>query len=361
MNNTLNEYKEIIDNFKNVSIGVIGDFVADVYVFGKPHRLSREAPVIIVKYEGERMVPGSAGNTTNNLSKLGAKVYPVGIIGDDKVGNDMLQYFLKDGVDIKGLFICAGKSTVTKTRLLAGDTHTSKRQIVRLDKEPQQRMTRILEQKIIDYMDNVNSIVDAWVVSDYGYDVITPEILEKVRRYAEKKVVVVDSRYRLRDFVGVTIIAPNESEAASASGIKIKEEKDLVEVGKKLLNIMKTKAVLITCGNRGMVLFEGNRIEEIPICGPDEVTDVTGAGDTVVSMLAASLASNATFSQAARLSNYAAGIVVMKNGTATLTCAELMQIIEHDLSASSGLNNQTARYPWEVIRHEDTFYKEVIQ
>ncbi len=357
MNNTLNEYKEIVDNFKNVSIGVIGDFVADIYVFGKPHRLSREAPVIIVKYEGERMVPGSAGNTTNNLSKLGSKVYPVGIVGDDKVGRDIVKYFLKDGVNVEGLFICAGESTITKTRLMAGDTHTSKRQIVRLDKESPQRMTRTLEQKIIDYMDNVNSIADAWVVSDYGYDVITPKILEKIKQYAKEKVVVVDSRYRLHDFVGATIIAPNESEAEAASGIKIKEEKDLMEAGKKLLNGMKTRAVLITRGNRGMMLFEGNRTEEIPICGPDEVSDVTGAGDTVVSMLASSLASNATFSQAARLSNYAAGIVVMKNGTATLTCAELMQIIEHDLSASGGPNNQTARHPWEVIRHEDTFYR----
>lgn len=354
MNNTFNTYKEIIDNFKHVSIGVVGDFVADVYVFGKPHRLSREAPVIIVNYEGERMVPGSAGNTTNNLSKLGAKVYPVGIVGDDKVGKNIVEYFLNDGVNVEGLFICPEKSTITKTRLMAGDTHTTKRQIVRLDKESAQRMTRTLERKIIDYMDNVNSVVDAWVVSDYGYDVITPEILEKLKQYAKEKVVVVDSRYRLNDFAGVTIIAPNESEAEAVSGVKIKEEKDLIEAGKKLLDKVKTRSVLITRGNRGMMLFEGNRIEEIPICGPDEVTDVTGAGDTVVSMLASSLASNATFSQAARLANYAAGIVVMKNGTATLTCTELLQIIDHD---TNQLNNQNARYPWEIIRHEDTFYR----
>ncbi|MGR3310660.1 MAG: bifunctional heptose 7-phosphate kinase/heptose 1-phosphate adenyltransferase, partial [Candidatus Brocadiales bacterium] len=306
MDNTINEYKEIIDNFKDVSIGVIGDFVADVYVFGKPHRLSREAPVIIVNYEGEKMVPGSAGNTTNNLSKLGTKVYPVGIVGDDKVGNDIAEYFPDDGVNVEGLFVCPGGPTITKTRFMAGDTHTTKRQIVRVDKEPAPRMTRTLEQKIIDYMDSVNSIVDAWVVSDYGYDVITPKILEKVKQYAQEKVVVVDSRYRLHDFVGVTMIAPNESEAEAVSGVKIKEEKDLVEAGKKLLNKMKTRAVLITRGNRGMMLFEDDRMEEIPICGPDEVTDVTGAGDTVVSVLASSLASNATFSQAARLSNYAA-------------------------------------------------------
>lgn len=354
MNNTLNEYKEIVDNFKSISIGVIGDFVADVYVFGKPHRLSREAPVIIVRYDGERMAPGSAGNTTNNLSKLGTRVYPVGIVGDDKVGNDITEYFLNDGVNVEGLFVCPGKQTITKTRFMAGDTHTTKRQIVRLDKEPERRMTSDLEQKIIDYMDSVNNVVDAWVVSDYGYDVITPEILEKVKRYAKEKVVVVDSRYRLHDFTGVTIIAPNESEAEALSGIKIKEEKDLIEAGKKVLNNMKTRAALITRGNRGMVLFDGERVEEIPISGPDEVTDVTGAGDTVVSALASSLASNATFSQAARLANYAAGIVVMKNGTATLTCTELMQVIDHD---TNKLNNQTTRYPWETIRNEDTFYR----
>lgn len=332
MKDNLKKYIEIINNFPRISVGVIGDIVADIYIYGWPFKLSREAPVIVVKYEGETIVPGSAGNTANNLLKLGAKVFPIGIVGRDREGDFLRDYFQKGGVDVSGLFVLEERCTISKTRLLAGDTHASKRQVVRIDKDPAWRMPASVERKVLDYIDSVDKRVDAWIVSDYGYDMITPRVLERMMEIAREKTVVADSRNRISDFAGATVISPNEAEAEAASGLRINCEDDVLKVGKTLLKKLGSEAVVITRGNRGMVLFEKNgNIEDIPICGPNEVTDVTGAGDTVASLLALGLPAGASYVQAAHLSNYAAGVVVMKNGTATLTRSELVDIITKDL------------------------------
>lgn len=334
---SFNDYKKIIDNFPRVRVAVIGDIVADIYIYGKPFKLSREAPVIVVRYEGENIVPGSAGNTANNLAKLGAKVYPIGIVGDDEPGSYLRDYFTREGVDTQGIFITKERGTISKTRLLAGDTYASKRQVVRIDKEPSWKPSPAMEEKILNHMDQINGLVDAWIVSDYGYDIITPRVLEKIRKLTKEKFIVADSRYRICDFVGASIVAPNESEAEAATGIHIRKEGDLVEVGKRLLEKINSQAVVITRGNQGMMLFERTgRVESIPICGPNEVTDVTGAGDTVTGLLALGVPAGANLLQAVRLSNYAAGVVVMKNGTATLTRSELLEIIQKDLEGEKG-------------------------
>lgn len=335
MKDDLNRYIEIIDNFPRISVAVIGDIVADVYVYGWPFKLSREAPVIVVKYESETIVPGSAGNTVNNLSKLGAKVFPIGIVGDDKEGNFLRDYFSRDGVDVTGVFVSKERGTISKTRLLAGDTHASKRQVVRIDRESSWKMSDSVEKKVLSYIDEINKKADVWIVSDYGYDIITPKILERMKGIAREKPVVADSRNRICDFTGATIIAPNESEAEAACGVRINGEDDVLKTGKELLKKIGSEAVIITRGNRGMMLFEKTgHIEDIPICGPNEVTDVTGAGDTVTGLLALGIPAGASFVQAAKLSNYAAGVVVMKNGTATLSRSELIDIITRDLKGT---------------------------
>ncbi|MFQ5956541.1 MAG: bifunctional heptose 7-phosphate kinase/heptose 1-phosphate adenyltransferase [Candidatus Brocadiales bacterium] len=332
MKDDLNKYVEIIDNFPRVSVAVIGDIVADVFMYGRPFKLSREAPVIVVKYEGENIVPGSAGNTANNLLKLGAKVFLIGIVGEDKEGDFLKDYFSKDGVDITGVFTSKERGTISKTRILAGDTHASKRQVVRVDKETSWKISDSMENKILDHIDEVNTKVDVWIASDYGYDIITPKVLERIKRIARGKTVVADSRSRICDFAGASIIAPNEAEAEAASGMCINGEDDMLKTGKELLKKIGAEAVIITRGNRGMTLFEKTgHVENIPICGPDEVTDVTGAGDTVTSMLALGIPAGANFVEATRLSNYAAGVVVMKNGTATVSRSELVDIITKDL------------------------------
>lgn len=332
MKDDLDKYLEIVDNIPRVRVAVIGDIVADIYMYGRPFKLSREAPVIIVKYEGETVVPGSAGNTVNNLSRLGAKVFPIGLLGDDKEGNCLRDYFSGEGVDVSGLFVSKERGTISKTRLLAGDTHASKRQVVRIDKETPWKMPGSMETKILNHIDEVNNKVDVWIISDYGYDMITPRLLDKMLQIAKVKTVVADSRNRICDFVGATVVAPNETEAAAASGININGEDDVLRAGKKLLEAIGSEAVVITRGNYGMALFEKTgHVENIPICGPNEVTDVTGAGDTVTVMLALAIDAGASYVQAARLSNYAAGVVVMKNGTATVSRLELIDIITRDL------------------------------
>lgn len=332
---SLANYKKIIDAFPRLKIGVVADLVADIYIYGRPFRLSREAPVIVVRYEGEEMVPGGGGNTVNNIARLGAKVFPIGVVGEDGAGRQLKGYFEKEGVETGGIFSSRERATVSKTRLLAGDLHASRRQVVRIDRETTSAVRPALEDKILGYMEEVNRTVNAWVISDYGYDIVTPRVLEKVKSFAREKPVVVDSRYRILDFAGVTIIAPNEQEAEAAAGIPINGEGDLLKIGKALMDRLNPEALLITRGNRGMMLFEkSGGVEDIPISGPNEVTDVTGAGDTVTALLGLAIPTGANFSQAARLSNYAAGVVVMKNGTATLTREELIAAIQKEMPKS---------------------------
>ncbi|HHT9157200.1 MAG TPA: bifunctional heptose 7-phosphate kinase/heptose 1-phosphate adenyltransferase [Candidatus Tripitaka californicus] len=348
---SLANYKKIIDAFPRMKIGVVADLVADIYVYGRPFRLSREAPVIVVRYEGEETVPGGGANTVNNIARLGAKVFPVGVVGEDGPGRQLKGYFEKEGVETGGIFSSRERATVSKTRLLAGDLHASRRQVVRIDREITSTVRPALEDKILGYMEEVNRAVNAWVVSDYGYDIVTPRVLEKVKSFAREKPVVVDSRYRILDFAGVTILAPNEQEAEAASlemrnsecGVRNSALRDphsefeggLLKIGKTLMDRLNPEALLITRGNRGMMLFEkSGGVEDIPISGPNEVTDVTGAGDTVTALLGLAIPTGANFSQAARLSNYAAGVVVMKNGTATLTREELIAAIQKEMPKS---------------------------
>ncbi len=329
----LEELKNIITNFNNVSIGVIGDMVADKTILGRPVKLSREAPVIVVRQEAEHISPGGAGNTMNNISKLNAKVFPVCVVGNDEPGKKLLKYFSDDeNVDANGIFINFDGNTITKTRILAGDTYTTKQQVIRIDNDEAGPLPEKLENEILSRMNQLNKLVDVWVVSDYGYNMVTGPILSKIKDFSKDKVVVADSRNRLIDFKGVSIAAPNESEVEIVCNETIGVNNDIFAIGKKLLTEMATDALLITRGNQGMILFEkGGNITDIPICGSKEVSDVTGAGDTVTSILALSYACGAKPAQAAKLSNYGAAIVVMKNGTATLTQSELVEIIEKDI------------------------------
>jgi rfaE bifunctional protein kinase chain/domain len=317
---------EVIERFKGKKICVIGDIIADVYIFGKPYRLSREAPVVVVKFEGSKVYPGSAGNTISNLLALGAYVYPLGFIGKDNAGNKLMQYFSQHkNIDISGLIRHDGE-TVTKTRILAGDTHTSKQQVIRIDKDSKRPVSQSEKAMLMKKLKAMAPSVDAFIVSDYGHGTIYKEIIDFMRDAAKRKPVVGDSRYGLEGFKGFTIITPNESEAYHLS--ELDEDHDIDMVGKKIMGRMKLKALLITRGNKGMRLFvAGGKLYDIPISGTDDVTDVTGAGDTVCATVALSLAGGADLYTASRIANYAAGVVVMKRGTATVTVEELEKAI----------------------------------
>ncbi len=327
----IGRFKEIIGRYKEVKIAVIGDIVADIYIYGKPFRLSREAPVLVVRHDGERILPGSAGNTIHNLSRLGVRIFPLVVIGNDEPGRSLLDGLSMMNIDREGIIVVDGRTTITKTRIMAGDDHTSKQQVIRIDREIRESLPEKVESRILVCLDRIAKQVDALIVSDYGYDLITPALLEKLKAIAAKKKVVVDSRYRLHLFSGFTAITPNESEAEAISQFSIINGQDAIKVGKRLVEDLDLEAVLITRGNKGMVLVErSGGASEIPICGSDDITDVTGAGDTVTAVFTSSLAAGASFYEAARLSNYAGAVVVMKSGTATASPEELIHVIEQE-------------------------------
>ena len=317
----------LLDGFAGKKICVVGDIIADIYIFGKPYRLSREAPVVVVKHEEERIYPGSAGNTINNLLALGAHVFPVGFIGNDNAGDRLMQYFSMCGnLDTEG-FIRHNGETVTKTRILAGDTNTSKQQVIRIDKDSNRPVTRKERALLMERLEDLAPRVDAFIVSDYGHGVIDRKVIRFMSEVAGRKVVVGDSRYNLKSFKGFTLITPNESEAMSLASLN--DGHDIEAIGAKIMDQMAVTALLITRGNRGMSLFlKDGRVHHIPISGSDDVTDVTGAGDTVCATVTLCLASGGDFYDASRIANFAAGIVVMKRGTATVTADELRKVLK---------------------------------
>ncbi len=317
----------LVDRFKGKKICVIGDIIADIYIYGMPYKLSREAPVVVVKYEDEKLYPGSAGNTINNLLALGAHVFPLSCVGKDDVGKRLIAYFSQfENIDMHGLLQHDGR-TVTKTRILAGDTHTTKQQVIRIDREDGRETPDYLKAVLKERLMAIGPDMDGFVFSDYEYGLIDQEIVEYGRMIAKEKVVVGDSRFNLRQFTGFTLITPNESEAYALSGLDPHYSAE--EMGRRIMSFMEVEALLVTRGNKGMSLFlkEGG-IHHIPISGTDEIADVTGAGDTVAAVVTLSLASGADFLTASRIANHAAGIVVMKRGTAVATTDELKRAIE---------------------------------
>jgi rfaE bifunctional protein kinase chain/domain len=318
---------KLIEGFKGKNICVVGDIIADIYIFGRPYRLSREAPVVVVKHEEERVYPGSAGNTINNLLALGAHVFPLGFIGSDGAGDRLVDFFSRfDAIEMDGLIRHDGE-TITKTRILAGDTHTSKQQVIRIDRDNSKPPSRSKRNLLLKKLHKIGPSMDAFIVSDYGHGAVDGAVIAYMRNAAETTTVVGDARYRLKDFKGFTLITPNESEAYQLCNMD--SGHDIEEVGRKILGIMEVTALLVTRGNKGMSLFlKDGPTHHIPISGKDDVTDVTGAGDTVCAAVTLALASGADFYTASQVANYAAGVVVMKRGTATLTREELKLAME---------------------------------
>ncbi|MDH3974500.1 MAG: bifunctional ADP-heptose synthase [Deltaproteobacteria bacterium] len=321
---------DIIKNFKGKKIGVIGDFVADEYIFGMTSRVSREAPVLILKHDSSKVVLGGAANTVNNIHTMGGDVVPMGVLGNDDTGNQILSILKEKGIDTSGLIIDETRHTNTKTRIMAGGLHTVKQQMIRIDKEDGCPVSEKTEKGLLDNLVKGLSHLDALIVSDYGCGAITEGIIEKINELGREseKIINVDTRSNIKKFSSVTIVTPNEPEAEEAVGFEIDSDEDVTCAGQKLLDLGCSENLLITRGKKGMVLFEGDPDARfIPVFGSDEVADVTGAGDTVISALTMALAAGAGFYDAARISNYAGGIVVMKSGTATVTDSELENAI----------------------------------
>jgi rfaE bifunctional protein kinase chain/domain len=324
--------RKIIEDFPNITITVLGDVVADEFIFGEISRVSREAPVLILKHRERTVLPGGGANAANNLADLGVNVLPVGIVGDDEAGKSLLRYFRHKKIPVSGVLKDKSFTTVTKTRILAGMAHTSRQQVVRVDREPQESPNAHLTRELYLAARNYAHASDAVLVSDYGYGAATPAIVETLRSKGKlgDVPIIVDSRYRMLQYTGVTAATPNEPEVEEALGIRIGENWDkLLTAGDEIISRMKLQSLVITRGRDGMVAFNHkHKPVDIPIFGSDQVADVTGAGDTVIAAFSAALAAGATTEEAAQVANYAGGIVVMKRGTATVSREELLHAIE---------------------------------
>ena len=321
----------LIDKFPLVKIAVWGDFILDEYLYGNTRRISREAPVIILSYQKKEFALGGAGNSLLNLKSLGAEPIPIGVIGPDESGQAIRRILRKRGISTADLLVEKDYATPLKTRILAGEENTKKQQILRIDREGHVPETAGLRQKILRSLQKAGKAYDALLVSDYHYHTVKEDLFQKALPGLTKSgiPVTLDSRFRLLRFPGATIATPNEPEVEEALKIRIDDDPGaLRRAGRELLKKLRSPALLITRGSRGMALFEkGKPPFLLPIFGTADIVDVTGAGDTVISVMTAALACGATFQQAARLANYAGGIVVMKKGTATVTPLELKQAI----------------------------------
>lgn len=323
---------KIVQQFADKKIMVLGDFVADEYILGKTSRISREAPVLILEYLSRQVVLGGAGNATNNLAALGAAVVPMGVIGDDETGREVMRQLKRLGVDTALLRVQRDHVTTTKTRVMAGGRHqhTSQQQVVRIDRGETNRVSERSEAAFLKALDEETPRMDGVVISDYQYGVLSPRVIEKVNQIVKRDscLVVVDSRFRMLSFRGVTAVTPNEPEVEEALGIRLEDDEEAVRVaGERILDRVQSRAVLITRGSKGMALIEPGKAEFIPIHGTDEIADVTGAGDTVIVIFTLALASGATLLEAAQLANVGGGIVVMKRGTATVSPEELKRAL----------------------------------
>ena len=323
---------KIVRSLREVSVTVIADLVADEFVFGEIARVSREAPVLILKHRERTVVPGGGGNAVMNLASLGVNVLPVGVVGDDEAGSLLLEQFKQHKISTSGIQRLKGHTTTTKTRILAGMSHTSRQQVVRVDREPEPLSE--LHPALLGLVNAAREYAtasDAILVSDYGYGAATPRLLTFVKSNGclKNKPITVDSRYRLLEYEGATAATPNEPEVEEALHIKIgHDDQALHRAGERLLHELALESLVITRGRDGMVAFEKNREPlDIPIYGSDQVVDVTGAGDTVIATFTAALAAGADTDSAARLANVAGGIVVMKRGTATASNKELLEAV----------------------------------
>jgi rfaE bifunctional protein kinase chain/domain len=318
----------VVDAMRGRTILVVGDLIVDEYLFGKPARISREAPVLILRFTEREVLLGGAANAVHNVHALGARVVPIGVVGRDAAGDELRTMFSAAGIPTDGIVAEAGRVTPVKTRINAGGYQATRQQVVRLDREPTGDVQPVTEDALVARLDAFAGGVDAILVSDYGYDSVTPRIYERVRALAERSraVLSVDSRYQLPRFTGVTAATPNEAELAQLAGAPMDDERDVEKAGRQLLERLGARMLLVTRGSRGLALLERDGATTfIPIHGTDEIADVTGAGDTVIATFTAALAAGAAPIEAATLANMAGGIVVMKRGTATVSPAELAQ------------------------------------
>jgi D-glycero-beta-D-manno-heptose-7-phosphate kinase len=331
---TSGRLSELVARFPERRVAVVGDLVADQFVYGEISRVSREAPVLILRHERTETVPGGAANCAANLAALGARAAIVGTVGDDEAGRALVARLRGAGVDCEGVVCDKHLRTTTKVRLLAGHAHGLRQQVIRLDYEGETAAGEAVNAELTARAHDAASEADAVIISDYNYGVASAEIVAALREEIGDAgtPLLVDSRFRLTEFAGFTSATPNEDEVEHVLGRRLEGAQEFESAARELLETLGHAALLVTRGSGGMLLVERGRPDalHLPAVGSREAVDVTGAGDTVIATYALALASGASFSEAARLANHAGGVVVMKRGTACCPRDELIaSLAEH--------------------------------
>ncbi len=322
----------IVRRFPQRSILVIGDSVADQFVYGAIERVSREAPVIILRHEHTETVPGGAANCAVNLASLGAKVSLISIAGEDEAGRALVEKLNSADVDCGGVLTSPALRTTTKVRILAGQLHSTRQQVIRIDYEGEPLSDPQLRARLRERVLEQAQTADAVIISDYNYGVADAEMASLAREAAaaRKVPVLADSRFKLSDFTGFTSATPNQDEVEQLLGKQLMQQDELEGAGEELRDRLRYRALLVTRGSNGMMLLEdGVSAVHLDAVGAREPVDVTGAGDTVMAAYTLALACDSSFPDAARLANYAGGLVVMKRGTASVTREELENSVLH--------------------------------
>lgn len=315
-----------IDAMRGKRIAVLGDMIADVYLTGRIARISREAPVLVLEHQEERVVAGGAANVVNNAATLGGRAAAFGVTGEDSAAEGLRAILSERGVELAGLVTDAARPTTAKTRVIAGGRATVSQQIVRIDKEDRRPLSEEVYRKLRELALIAAEAADGVVVSDYGIGAASETLAREMFAVCRRRGVptMVDSRYSIRRFAGVDYVKQNDAELADAMGGELTDEASLRAAGEKLREELSAKGVLVTRGEKGMTLcLEGGRAVDVPVLDKSEVFDVSGAGDTCVAAFILAVAAGAPPEEAARLSNVASGIAVRKMGTATVSAEEL--------------------------------------
>jgi D-glycero-beta-D-manno-heptose-7-phosphate kinase len=331
---------DYVEQFSSKRIVLFGDFVADEFQFGEISRVSREAPVLILRHRETHLVPGGGANAANNFAALGTRVFPISAVGDDPAGDALIGYFRSKHVDVSGILRVKGWTTPTKTRILAGWAHTVGQQVLRVDREPHSPLPEAVHRKLQAKLQAKLRSADALAVSDYGFGVAEPALVRQaLSAQKSARPVTLDARHNLYAYAktGITSATPNEAELEALHHVSIGQNlSELTRCGVATLSEMKLRALLVTRGRHGMALFEpGNHQTQISVYGSDQAVDVTGAGDTVLAAYTVALACGASPLEAAHIANIAGGLVVMKRGTATITRDELLSAIRRQAGGAA--------------------------
>lgn len=323
----MSSLRKHIGDFSGKKIAVVGDLVADQFLYGTISRVSREAPVFILRHDETKTRPGGAGNAAANIASLGATPFLISFSGTDENGELLTKALSQHGIGSELIVYDAGIRTTTKVRVLAGQHYAPRQQVIRIDHEPHGEIPAEIRHQLARNVEATLSKCDAVIVSDYGYGVVDDTLFDVIKNICKERKIplLVDSRFELRKLNGATAATPNQDEVEQILGEGYSDA-DCVRLAKEL----QMDAMLVTCGNQGMLVIANGEASRLTAVGSTTPVDVTGAGDTVISVLALGMASGLEFIDAARIANHAGGIVVMKKGTATVCASELVASIERE-------------------------------